>query len=303
MDEKIVARFWRKVDRRGPDECWNWQGALTCDGYGIVVPRKGFQLRAHRVAVMLDGRRLRRDLLVLHACGNKQCVNPRHLELGKHRRNTLDWLAAGSPAKTDKTHAKPRWPAPTPEQRFWTKVDKRGSCWLWTAGVNRQRYGQFQLDGRALGAHRYAFFLAHGRWPVPCALHTCDNPTCVNPDHLVEGTRAQNNADMLAKGRQARGAAIVANRRKPTGAKGDRNGARTHPERRYFTRHPERVPRGEGSGMAKLTEAGVHEIMRLSRLQMRNVEIAARVGVSPATVSKVRLGQSWRHVPRLPVSA
>lgn len=49
--------------------------------------------------------------------------------------------------------------------------------------------------------HRVAFLVKHGRWPMPCALHKCDTPACVNPDHIFEGTKADNNFDKETKGR------------------------------------------------------------------------------------------------------
>lgn len=97
--------------------------------------------------------------------------------------------------------------------RFWSKVDKSGSCWLWTAnkvGGNHSRipYGQFTLagpDGRriAVYAHRYAWGLTHG--PIPAGLQVlhvhCDNPLCIRPDHLALGTQADNLADASSKNR------------------------------------------------------------------------------------------------------
>lgn len=62
--------------------------------------------------------------------------------------------------------------------------------------------GQFRFEGKTHLAHRVAFKLANGRWPEPCCLHRCDNGLCVEPACLFEGTKADNTADMLAKGRQ-----------------------------------------------------------------------------------------------------
>lgn len=100
--------------------------------------------------------------------------------------------------------------------RFWAKVAKNGpihsqlgtACWVWMASKNQQGYGWFGVpkqvssDGKAYTdkAHRVSFFLAHGRWPEPMALHKCDNKSCVRPIHLFEGDHVANMADKVVKG-------------------------------------------------------------------------------------------------------
>jgi hypothetical protein len=88
-------------------------------------------------------------------------------------------------------------------ERFWDKVQKTESCWLWTAYLKRNGYGQFfPRRGHPVYAHRYSYELARGAIPDGLlVLHACDNPRCVNPNHLSLGTQKENLADMRRKGR------------------------------------------------------------------------------------------------------
>jgi hypothetical protein len=100
MTEQQAERFWGKVDKRGPDECWNWLGCVERNnknhpGYGRVG-FKGNQFVATHVALTLDGRPRPGKLLALHSCNNPRCVNPAHLRWGSHYDNTLDAVANGT---------------------------------------------------------------------------------------------------------------------------------------------------------------------------------------------------------------
>lgn len=67
--------------------------------------------------------------------------------------------------------------------RFWKKVEKTPSCWIWTAYIDKKGYGQFNPNGISTGAHRFSYFLAYKNLP-PEIDHTCRNTKCVNPSHL-----------------------------------------------------------------------------------------------------------------------
>lgn len=93
----LVDRFWEKVDKRGPDECWEWQGALD-HGYGSIGlgSRKQGTARASRVSWEIHNpARIPEGLHVLHTCDNPPCVNPAHLYLGTDVENARDRVERG----------------------------------------------------------------------------------------------------------------------------------------------------------------------------------------------------------------
>ncbi len=221
-------------------------------------------------------------------------------------------------------------------ERFWSKVDRSGgpdACWPWTAHRGSDGYGKTWTGHCKIMAHRFALELTDGpaTFEGAEAMHACDNRPCCNPAHLRWGTRRENAADMVAKGRQAHGDRHVSRTKPERLARGERHGSRTKPESRpRGDRHhsrtkpeciargdshgsrtmPERVPRGErhGSrtkpertargerhGNAKLTEADV-EAIRFSTGTTR--EVGGLFGISATQVSNIRNGKSWRDTGR-----
>lgn len=95
-------------------------------------------------------------------------------------------------------------------ERFWNCVDKRGpdECWNWMRYTDRKGYGRFRWGSPSekRSVHRIAWELSNGDDAGElCVCHRCDNPKCANPGHLFVGTHADNMADKMTKGREARG--------------------------------------------------------------------------------------------------
>lgn len=138
--------------------------------------------------------------------------------------------------------------------------DDRG-CWIWTASTAGKGYGQLRIPGtrKNVYAHRYSYELYRG--PIPKGaqlLHSCDNPRCVNPDHLTPGSAKDNAVDMRDKGRH------------------------------LF---------GERNEKAKLTEKEVEAIKVLAATSsLSQLDIARTVGVHQTIVSKIVRGERWAHV-------
>lgn len=171
-------------------------------------------------------------------------------------------------------------------ERFWAKVNKDGpvpphrpdlgQCWVWTASTasnGTALYGRFGTGSAAKRnqkcwlAHRFSWKLAHGECPDELHVcHHCDNPLCVRPDHLFLGDDFDNMQDCAAKGRHC------------------------------AARHPERMPRGERHGEAKITEDQVREIRRRADAGEAAWRIAADYGICKTNVRYIALRQAWKHV-------
>lgn len=102
IDPKAQARFWSKVDRRGPDDCWEWQGPLY-SGYGKASWNKR-SAGAHRLSAILHGLPVRPGMMVDHICRNRACVNPGHLRVVTPRINSIENSIGPTAKNYVKTH-------------------------------------------------------------------------------------------------------------------------------------------------------------------------------------------------------
>lgn len=149
------------------------------------------------------------------------------------------------------------------EHRFWSKVQKSdGGCWIWTGAKDSNGYGYLAstLGIPARKAPRVSYELHND--PIQeglCVCHRCDNPSCVRPDHLFLGTRADNNRDRESKGRGNH-------------AKGER----VH--------------------SAKIDADGVRKIREMRAQGLSQQKIADALGLSQVSVGRVLLGKTWKHV-------
>lgn len=152
------------------------------------------------------------------------------------------------------------WPSPI--ERILTRVEPQlDGCWLYIGGYSGAGgHVRLSVNRRKEQVHRVAFEALVG--PIPEGLvvrHTCDVPRCVNPDHLLPGTIADNVRDCVERGRKA-------------------------------------VLRGSANARSKLTEDEVREIRRLATGGVKQRDIAARFGVNQRLVWGIAHGDRWAHL-------
>jgi hypothetical protein len=173
--------------------------------------------------------------------------------------------------------------------RFWSKVDKSGECWPWTAGTGTFGYGMYWTDGKTVGAHRVSYELANGALQSGMfVLHSCDNPACVNPRHLSAGTHRDNMRDMVSRGRALSGDRNPMRKGHAHKTSGERNGSHTKPHAR---------PRGMTHGCVKLSDGNaiVVQMLAVERVA-KQAEIARAFGISQTHVSSINTGKCRQEI-------
>ena len=143
--------------------------------------------------------------------------------------------------------------------RFMSYVQKTNDCWLWMGSKTRGGYGKFSstsLGMKQIGAHRFSYIIHRGVVPdAMCVCHTCDNPSCVNPQHLWIGTSAENSKDRCDKGRTLK--------------------KEVHP-------------------LSKLTDRIVKKIRALNKMGMKQKEIAKLFNVSAGHINNIVKYRIWK---------
>jgi hypothetical protein len=162
---------------------------------------------------------------------------------------------------------------------FWSGVAVRGEaqCWLWIRGIDTNGYGIFQVHEAGIDArprrsrrcHRIAYALYHKREPTGFVCHSCDNPTCCNPNHLFEGTPTDNVWDRERKGR------------------GNNPHQRLTKEQVVEIRklYPPPTDKLRPRGKSKHTDG-----------TPRYADVAQQYGVDTTSIERIANNKSWRHI-------
>lgn len=148
---------------------------------------------------------------------------------------------------------------PSAIDRFWGLIspEPNSGCWIFLGAKASFGHTRIRAGKKNWFAHRFSYVLHYG--PIPkrmSILHKCDNPACVNPDHLFIGTRADNIHDMDRKGRR-------------------------------------RQVRGEKCSFAKLS---ADQVRHIRRKEMRQMAYAAHYGISQSVISDIQRGKIWGSV-------
>jgi hypothetical protein len=227
-----LKKFWERVEKQ-ENGCWNWTGHFHGNSPQYSHYASGIIFNAKRLSLELSGRSSVGVKDIYQSCNNKKCINPDHLLVGD-------------------------------AARFWNKVIKTDGCWIWTGQRSQSslRYGKFNYcvlhKQKTISAHRFSYLITYGSISeAECVRHTCDNPICVRPDHLIIGTQADNINDKVIRNRQAK---------------------------------------GESHGSAKLNSDKIREIRTLFSMGKKVSEIADLYQMGKTTVSDIIKGRTWKHV-------
>lgn len=230
--EKDKKRLWEKVDILSPAQCWVWKAAVNNYGHPIFDHKP-----ARRLVYEWERSSIPAGMMVLNSCDNALCVNPSHLSLAESARGST-------------------------VERFWRRVKRTNTCWLWTGSILPNGYGKISIKHRDVLAHRYSYELLKGKIPDGhLCLHKCDVRNCVNPEHLFTGTHLDNMEDRNRKKRQAKGHQM-------------------------------------GAHSAKLSDEQVKEIRsQYSPGNTSQRQLAEEYGLNQSQISRILTRKRYKHVP------
>ncbi|MEN6512251.1 MAG: HNH endonuclease [Chloroherpetonaceae bacterium] len=195
------------------------------------------------------------------------------------------------------------------QDRFIKKTKNENGCWIWKAQIFPTGYGSFYLNGKSILAHRASYLLFKGEIPNGmCICHKCDNPSCVNPDHLFLGTHKDNALDRSSKGRHGQTPKIshiemeeVFNLYQNGYSQRELAKKYNLSQRSIFRYIRKKIPskslKGEGNNKTNLSNQDVINIRNMYvPYRMSCQKIANKYGLHVGTVDRIIRRETWAHV-------
>lgn len=236
-DEELINKFFSRAANY-PDAryCWIFPGHVNSKGFVYATFQKKY-MPAHRVAYMLACGEVPEKTYVSHYCSSHNCINPGHLYLRPIDMSLEERL-----------------------KRHTNNFGVSGVCWEWVGHKNKQGYGSLTVYNETYRATHISYINFKG--PIPEGMiicHSCDNPSCVNPEHLWAGTYKDNSQDRDVKKRN-------------------------------------QDTRGEKNPLSRLKEEDILEIRRMSKNGWLGTEIAHFYQMHPNHIRDIILKKSWKHI-------
>lgn len=190
MKKTIIERIHARSEFDPTTGCRIWLGTVNKGGVGMIKIGGKLRVVTHVATELATGEDLVPHSWVRPTCGNHRCIEPSHLSVSAPH---------GQGGRRKRRE---------PIDRFNEKVCRGAEtdCHIWSGTIATDGYGVFHLDGKHVRAHRAAWTMHHGR-PIPAGhvvRHTCDEPLCVNPAHLLLGTPDLNRQDRVERGRTSK---------------------------------------------------------------------------------------------------